>query len=424
MTAQHLLPSAMRRLPPPWNDLTRGRRQKLHDLAHTETNERAALDALAAALVDPSPSPARVWSDESWELYDRIRQEAGHRLAQVMPTVDQFTRERVSAVLGEWAVTARPPVPTWWIENQLDLITGELTRGVLSGWTHDVLHWLQQQPYDEAGIAAAAERCVVNGLAAHDAVSLLRHLGTPHGERSLLRLVRDGRVSEDSRAWARDSLMLLRRPGYEARARQPAQAEHPLLPPAVRELPYSWGAGFQWPAELPETDENITRARAILQAGAPTEPVPDPVPDPDWTGAEDEEPPAWLEVRQVMRELMPYARLVTQERMTEALEECALLGIPGVPHDPDSAEAARFVEVWVRWIGGWIAGEVFTWLGMCVDDETLVTPWAMELAERYARYGVAAERAVAMLRWHGTVPASREALARLAAEGVLPPEER
>lgn len=84
--------------------------------------------------------------------------------------------------------------------------------------------------------------------------------------------------------------------------------------------------------------------------------------------------------------------------MTEAMRECALLGIPGVPGDADSEEAARFVRRWVTWIGGWIAGEVFTWLGMYVDDDTLVTPWAMELAERYARFGFVTDQAVAMLQ--------------------------
>ena len=208
--------------------------------------------------------------------------------------------------------------------------------------------------------------------------------------------------------------------------RQLAEGEHPLLPAAVRELPYSWAAGFQWPAELPESDGNITLARTILQACAPTAPVPEPVPHPDWAGDGDGDgdEPAWLEVRVVMRHLMPYANLVTEERMTEAMRECASLGIPGVPSDPDSEEAAHFTRRWVTWISGWIAGEVFTWLGMYVDDDTLVTPWAMELAERYARFGFVPDRAVSMLNWHDTVPRSREALTRLAAEGKLPPEDR
>ncbi|MFI6459227.1 hypothetical protein [Streptomyces sp. NPDC050538] len=427
MTAHHLLPADMRRLPSPWNDLTSDRKAALEELPHTEATERAALDALAAALSGPPGSPVpRVWSDESWELFDRIRHEAGYRLAHVMPTADRFTREGVAEVLREWADTARPPVPAWWLDDQLDLIAGVLTAQALAGWAHDVLRRLQQKPYDEAGVAAAAERCVESGLASRDAVNLLHALGTPHGEQALLRLVRDDRASEDSRSQARDALVWLRRPGYEARAQEPAQGEHPLLPPAVRELPYSWDTGFQWPAQLPETTDNIARARAILQACAPAAPVSDPVPAPTWHSYEDEdeESPAWLEVRQVMRELMPCARLVTEERMAEAIRECALLAIPGVPGDPDGEEAARFARRWVTWISGWIAGEVFTWLGMYVDDDTLVTPWAMELAERYARFGFVPDQAVAMLNWHGTVPRSREALARLAAEGRLPSDDR
>jgi hypothetical protein len=425
VTAHHLLPADMRRLPPPWNDLTRERKRKLEDLAHTEANERAALDALAAALSGPPHAPApRAWSDESWELFDRIRHEVGYRLVQVMPTADRFTGEGIADVLGAWAGAAQPPVPAWWLEDQLDLIAGALADHALSDWAHDVLWRLRQETHDEAAVAAMAERCVENGLAAHEAVNLLRALGSPHGEQALLRLVRDGRVQEGSRSWARESLMLLRRPGYRACAQEPASGEHPLLPLAVRELPYSWDAGFQWPAELPETEENIARARAILEACAPAAPVPDPVPNPVWNGDEDEEPPAWLEVRKVMWDLMPYARLVTRERMAEATHECALLGIPGVPQDPDSEEAARFVRRWVTWIGGWIAGEVFTWLGMYVDDESLVTPWAMELAEQYARNGVATEQAVSMLRWHATTTPSREALARIAADETLPSEAR
>jgi hypothetical protein len=408
----------------PWNDLTWDRKRKLEELAHTEANERAALQALTAALSNPPPPAPDTSGDEPWELFYRVRREARQRLTQAMPTAGRLTLEGVADVLREWAVTADPAVPVSSLEEQLDAVTGILVRYTLSDWAHDVLWWLRQETHDETAVAAMAERCVENGLAAHEAVNLLHALGSPHGEQALLRLVRAGRVQEGSRSWARESLMLLRRPGYRACAQEPASGEHPLLPPAVRDLPYSWGAGFQWPAELPETEENIARARAILEACAPAGPVPEPVPAPAWDGDEDEVPPAWLDVRTVMRDLMPYADLVTEERMTEAMQECALLGIPGVPQDPGSDEAARFVRRWATWIGGWIAGEVFTWLGMYVDDESLVTPWAMELAEQYARNGVATEQAVAMLRWHGTVPRSREALARLAADGILPPEER
>ncbi|MFI1162528.1 hypothetical protein ACH4UM_02715 [Streptomyces sp. NPDC020801] len=424
MTPHRLLPAGMSQLPLPWSDLTRERSQRLGALEHTEANERAAVDALDAALSAPHTPAKGLWNDESWELFDRVRRDTAHRLARTMPTFGEFTREGVAAVIEEWARTAEPAVPGWWVQEQMDPIAGTLARCALSDWADDVLRWLRQEPYDTAGVAAVAERCIDSGLAPREAVDLLHALGAPDGERALLRAVRSTRVSEYNRSWAREALVGLRRPGYEARAQQPARGEAPLLPPAVRDLPYSWGTGFQWPADLPETEENVARARALLQALAPAGRLPEPVPDPVWSGDEDEESPSWLEVRKVMWELMPYACHVTRERMTEAMLECALLGIPGVPQEPDGEEAARFVRRWVTWIGGWIAGEVFTWLGMYVDDDALVTPWAMELAERYARCGLAAERAVSMLRWHDTVTPSREALTRIAADETLPPHVR
>ncbi|MEU7059976.1 hypothetical protein [Streptomyces sp. NPDC046197] len=425
MTAHHLLPESMRQLPLPWSDLTGERTRRLEELEHTEANEQAALEALRTALsTPPVPTEGGVWNDESWELFDRIRRETRQLLARTMPTTEEFTREGVASVLEEWARTAEPAVPDWWLEEHIDLICRLSARHVLSQWAHDVLRWLQQETHDASGVAAVAERCVDSGLAPRQAVDLLHALGAPYGEQALLRVVREARAGEDSRSWARETLVRLRRPGYRARARQPAQGEEPLLPPAVRELPYSWGAGFRWPADLPESEENIARARAVLQALAPAEPLREPVPDPVWSGDEDEESPGWLEVRKVMWDFMPYARLVTRERMSEALRECALLGIPGVPQDPDSEEGTRLVRQWVTWIGGWMAGEVFTWLGMYVDDDALVTPWAMELAERYVRCGLAAEQAVSLLRWHDTVPRSREALARIAADPTLPPQVR
>jgi hypothetical protein len=424
VTAHHLLPAAMRELPPPWNGLTWERKRNLEELPHTDRNEQAALDALAAALsYRPPASSQGTWSDESWELFDRLREEAGPWLAQVMPTADLLTREGITDVLRAWADTTVQPVPDWWLEEQPDRITGTWADSVVSDWVHDVLGWLKQQPRDPERIAAVAECCIRTGRSGQDAVDLLHALGPPHGEKALLRVVRDDGVSEPDRAWARDRLIDVRRPDYDVRGREPAQDEEPLLPPAVQELPYGWAFGFQWPSDLPETEENIGRARAILEACVPVGPLPEPVPAPAWDGDGDEGPPAWLEVRSVMSRLMPYARQVTRERMTEAIRECALLGIPGAP-GPEGEEAERFVRRWVAWISGWIAGEVFTWLGMYVDCQGRVTPWAMELAERYARNGVVAEQAVHMLRWHATVPRSREALARIAADDSVPPEAR
>ncbi len=424
VTAHHLLPRAMRELPSPWNDLTPERKRILEELPHTEANEQAALGALATALSDMPPASPGGWSDESWELYYRFRAECGHRLAQAMPAADLLTREGVIGVLREWAENAAGSVPDWWIEEQTDRIPGTWARSVLSVWAHDVLWWLKQEPQDGRCIAAMAERCIRADLSAQDAVHLLHALGTPHGEKALLRVVRDPGVSEHHRASARGWLIAIRRPGYDSRGREQAYGEEPLLPAGVRDLPYAWGSGFQWPSGLPETEENIARARAVLEACAPAGPVPEPAPAPSWDGDEDEEPPTWLEVRSVMSDLMPYARQVTRERMTEAMRECALLGIPGTPQDPEGEQAQRFVRRWVTWISAWIAGEVFTWLGMYVDCHVRITPWAMELAERYVRHGVAAGQAVAMLRWHDTVARSSEALFRIAADDSLPPQVR
>ncbi|MGW1889690.1 hypothetical protein ACWCP6_05415 [Streptomyces sp. NPDC002004] len=422
MIAHHLLPAAMRELPPPWNDLTRERDRKLEELPRTEANERTALDGLTAAL-SASPSAARgAWSEGERDVVDRVRGEVGHRLVQALPTTERFTREGVVEVLRAWAETADPPVPGRWFEEQLDEIAAEVASRAVSSWARDVLRWLGQEPRDRARIAEVAERCVEAGLATSEALNLLHDLGVPHGESALLRLVGAGVMDEFHHAWARDRLRSLRRPFYDRRAQSSARGEEPLLPAPVRELPDAWGSG--WSEDVPETEENIACARSVLEACLPAEPVPDPVPAPDWHGFDDEEEPAWLEVRIVMRSLMPYARLVTRERMLEALRECALLGIPDVPQDPDSEDGERFVRRWVTWIGGWIAGEVFTWLGMYVDEGEPLVPWAMELAEQYARCGVAAEQAVLLLRWWNTVPRSREALARLAADATLPPEVR
>ncbi|MEU6401475.1 hypothetical protein [Streptomyces sp. NPDC046985] len=452
-TTRPLLPAGMSRLSPPWSDLTRRRTRGLAELPHTRASEQSALDALTAAQPAPRPPARSLWNDDSWELFERIRQGAGERLDEALPDAGSFTREGVAAVVEDWAGSARPPVPRWWLRRERDLIVETLARDALSDWARDVLRWLGEQPYDAAAIAAAAGRCAVGGLAPGQALELLHALGSPEGERALLDVVREGETDEDAhaltreretdagthalareaetdedvRARAREALIELRRPRYEARARRPARDEAPLLPPAVRELPYSWGSGFQWPEDLPEDEENTARARAVLTALAPAEPLPGPfgpAPDPAGSGTGDDRLPAWLDVRAVMWELMPYPRQVTRERMAEAVRECALLGVPGVPRDPDGAEARRFARQWATWIGAWIAAGVFVWLGRDVDDDALLTPWAMELAERYARCGTAAQEAVDMLRWHGTAARSREALTRLATDPTLPPHLR
>ncbi|MFL4948392.1 hypothetical protein ACJ6WE_13680 [Streptomyces sp. MMS24-I31] len=425
-TGRHLLPTNMRELPSPWNDLTQGRSLDLAALPPSGAEQ--ALEVLRASLPRHRHS-VHGWDEALRDSYDdrgdHTLDEAEAWLTRLMPTTADVTRERVAQVLAKWSELGIPTVSVPPTRDQIDTTAAEWATSVRQALASDAFAFLERGAFagHEDVTARLAKAYVRVGLAMEPAVHLLLALGRPVGEEALLALVRDDAVRV-CRPYIRSWLLVLRRPGYEARAQQPARGEAPLLPPAVRDLPYSWGTGFQWPADLPETEENVARARALLQALAPAGRLPEPVPDPVWSGDEDEESPSWLEVRKVMWELMPYACHVTRERMTEAMRECALLGIPGVPQEPDGEEAARFVRRWVTWIGGWIAGEVFTWLGMYVDDDALVTPWAMELAERYARCGLAAERAVSMLRWHDTVTPSREALTRIAADETLPPHVR
>ncbi|MFF9406793.1 hypothetical protein ACF1B0_14915 [Streptomyces anandii] len=195
----------------------------------------------------------------------------------------------------------------------------------------------------------------------------------------------------------------------------------------MRELPAPWNdlthrrsAAL---AELPSTD--AAQALAVLRASLPPhrqgihgwdDELRDSYDDRDDHTLDEAD--AWL------TRLMPTTADVTRERMTEAMRECALLGIPGIPRDPAGEEGTRFVGRWVTWIGSWIAGEVFDWLGTYVDDDTLRPPWAIELAERYARCGVATDQAVSMLRQHHTTAAALAALARIAADDTLPPHVR
>ncbi|MFJ3333931.1 hypothetical protein [Streptomyces sp. NPDC086766] len=428
MTPGHLLPLGMRELTSPWNDLTRRRRLAVEELPPPHVDQ--ALEVLRASLPEHRHS-AHDWDEALRDAYDErddhTLDEADAWLHRLMPTTADVTLERVSQVLVKWSELGIPTVSSPPTREQIRTTAAEWATSVRQALASDAFALLERGTHlgHDTEAARLAKAYVRVGLAVEPAVRLLLALGRPHGEDALLDLVHDDEV-RDFRPYVRSRLLLLRRPRYEAHAREPAPEEEFLLPPVVRELPYGWAEGFQWPADLPATEENVARARAILLACRPAEPVPDPVPAPAWSGrgSEDEEPPAWLEVRQVMRDLMPYARHVTRERMIEAMRECALLGIPGAPPEPDGEQGAWFVRQWATWIGGWIAGEVFTWLGLYVDDETLVTPWVMELAERYARCGVAVEQAVMTLHRYGMATLSRAALARIAADDTIPPRVR
>ncbi|WP_455352732.1 hypothetical protein [Streptomyces sp. SYSU K217416] len=193
--------------------------------------------------------------------------------------------------------------------------------------------------------------------------------------------------------------------------------EAPLLPEAVRALPYSWDDGFVWPPDTEEGEENLAYARAVLEACLPAAPLAAPEPPEEVRAKylpEGESMPEWVEIRSVLRALMPYARCVTRERMAEAEAECARRGL----------DTTDFTERWTIRISAWIAEQVLHWCGLMVDDVEAMTPWVVDLGERYVQRGMAAEKAVWALRLTGEVARSREALARLAADEGLPPAIR
>ncbi len=180
----------------------------------------------------------------------------------------------------------------------------------------------------------------------------------------------------------------------------------------VRDYPFSWDSGFSWP---PET-ENLPYAQAVLEACLPRAALasPEPPQEPTVWDCEDDEHPEWTGIRAILRVRMPYARHVTAERMADAKAECARQGI----------DTVDFEEIWTRRIVAWIAEQTLCWCGLMVDDEEALTPWLMDLAELYARRGMAAEKAVWALRCTKAVPESRAALTRLATYEGLPAEIR
>ncbi|MFI6686513.1 hypothetical protein [Streptomyces sp. NPDC050485] len=118
----------------------------------------------------------------------------------------------------------------------------------------------------------------------------------------------------------------------------------------------------------------------------------------------EQAPPDWLEVRLLVRELMPMADRVTRERMAEAEHECALLCFDG---------GEGFGALWTTRMAAWLADEIFGALGRGPDPAAL-TPWAMDLAEQYVTRGMAAESARGFLRrTEDATPYGHEVVRRL-----------
>ncbi|MCT9094151.1 hypothetical protein N4G70_35700 [Streptomyces sp. ASQP_92] len=167
--------------------------------------------------------------------------------------------------------------------------------------------------------------------------------------------------------------------------------EKPLLPAAGRELPTCSGGTLALPVDP-------VRARTALEALLPSATLASREPPPewaaDWDGLDerDEYRPDWLEARLLVRELMPTAREVTQERMVEAEQKCGLLGLDG--------GEGEFAALWATRVAAWLAGDVFDALSREPEPARLA-PWSMDLAGQYVRCGMAVEEARAFLRRTG-----------------------
>ncbi|MFE7773974.1 hypothetical protein ACFU5O_08745 [Streptomyces sp. NPDC057445] len=345
---------------------------------------RRQLDDLAQVLAE-LPPPTTGWTEELWELYEKTEGEPD------LPLTDA-QRQRFAAHR------------TW-----------EKLTGRAHGLFRSVRGGLESDPSLPAGevarAAELAESWVRTAPVVSDAVWLLYDVGAPHGEAALLRLVGDDSVDEYARFLARERLLRLRRACYQARAAEPVgDDEEPLLPEPAR----------RWVSGLPAAPESFAQVRALLLSLLPNDRLNFPEPPPEWDGDYDEdwdERPQWLDIRNVVRDLMPSPRLVTRQRMAEARRECELLGL--------DADDEDFTERWTARIAAWLAEDVFDWL---VDHSAgaleAAAPWAADLAESYVRRGFGAGSAVRLLWAVDELPGSREALDRIAADQSVPPEIR
>ncbi|QWB23333.1 MULTISPECIES: hypothetical protein [Streptomyces] len=428
----YLLPAAMRELPPPWHDLTYRRSQALEALAPTEERREQARHVLRACLPARRQS-VHDWDEELRDFYDdrddHTLDEADAWLTRTMPTTSQVTRERVARVVGAWADMGIPTVPEPPTEQWVDEVAAEWAASVRQALAYDAFSFIERattaglrndgEAEDVALLAAAFVRV---GVAVEAAVRVLVSLGRPRGEQALRELVNDDEV-RDLRPYVRSRLLGLRRPVYEARAREVTRDEEPLLPQGLRGLPYSWQNDFDWGTTEPDS-HGLAQARSALEACLTVERVPD-----DGQMCTDT-PADRSAVAEVVRALMPYPRLVTRERMNEAWRECQSLGF-----EFRGMDAACFADVWCMRIADRVTAAVFRWLadlpqggGVADDKEPAVLSatalWAAGLAERCARCGSAVQEAIWFLHRTDDVPSSREALARLAFDPSLPATTR
>jgi hypothetical protein len=319
-----------------------------------------------------------------------------------IPTVPQPPTEQwVDRVAGEWAASVRQALAY----DAFAFIERAATAGLLN----------DGEAEDAALLAAAFVRV---GVAVEAAVRVLVSLGRPRGEHALMELVRDDKV-RDFRPYVRSWLLGLRRPVYQARAREVTRNEEPLLPEGLQSLPYSWHTDFGWGATPPDS-HSLARARSALEACLAVERVPDDA--QMCSGA----PADCRAIAEVVRALMPYPRLVTRERMDEAWRECQSLGF-----EFQGMDAEAFARVWCTRIADRVAAAVLRWLadlphggGAAGDNAPAVLSatalWLAELAELCARCGSAVQEAIWFLHRTEDVPGSMEALARLAFDPGLP----
>ncbi|MDC0773063.1 hypothetical protein [Streptomyces sp. HD] len=319
------------------------------------------LGELAAAMADAPPTTDGYWtSEELHDLYERFEKEPDLTLT----------------------------------DGQRRLFTAQRARRAASSRVHGLLRSLEKaveagQVTDSAEAAVLAEACVRARLASFEAVGVLYALGVPYGEQALARLVPDSNVVDSDRRWGRWWLRRLREPMYRGMASRPVEGEEALLPEVARDLTAGWQGG--WEIEEEPTGERFAQARAILEALLPSSRLAFSEPVPEWEGDWDEdedERPDWLEIRMVLRELMPDVRLVTRERMTEGWYECRQLGLDLQGEGPE-----EFGDRWATRISAWTAEGMLSWLWR----EDQFSPWAQDLAMRYIDRNVAVTEATRLL---------------------------